>query len=134
MNLFFWVTRYQCDWLNPTVHNTWATEPLLQTNLSSTCTSRWRPFLLAQLEKFKDFLMHDFFQFGHLKSNSSSRDSSPAASSTSFDRSRKISVVSRVFSNLMGRGSVPPELPSRNHSTGALERISFRKVFKKRSV
>ena len=100
------------------------------------------------------------------RGRSKSRDPSPyrgqgqspgSPEATSVDpRSRKMATsvfnMGRVFSNLMGRGSLPPDLPSSGSSQGqgqghsssgsagfkerglSTDRLSLKKVFKKRSV
>ena len=61
-------------------------------------------------------------------------------SSTDLARARKISVFNvagRMLNNLMGRNSMPPELPSKsvpNSPTMAEGSFSFKNVFKKRSL
>ena len=54
------------------------------------------------------------------------------------DKSRKQTVwsMSRVISNILGggRGSLPPDLPSEGGGGGRAEKMSFKAVFKKRSV
>lgn len=61
------------------------------------------------------------------------------AAAAAAAQSRKISVfnMGRVFSNLMlGRNSMPPELPSSQQRTESRfpDTFSLKKVFKKRSV
>ncbi|TRY76682.1 hypothetical protein TCAL_10359 [Tigriopus californicus] len=68
----------------------------------------------------------------------------PSTTEVERDRSRKHTVFSmgRVFSHLMGRGSLPPDLPSSSSGSTvtvkergmSTDRLSLKKVFKKRSV
>lgn len=73
-----------------------------------------------------------------------STSSSTSTAEVDRDRSRKHTVFSmgRVFSHLMGRGSLPPDLPSNSSGSSvtvkergmSTDRLSLKKVFKKRSV
>ena len=76
---------------------------------------------------------------GEENNSSSNNNNNKDLKDPAGDRSRKISVfnVGRVFSNLMmGRNSMPPELPSsqRRAESRSTDRLSLKKVFKKRSV
>lgn len=77
-----------------------------------------------------------------MMSNSAMAASSSSASTSSRLRKPNVfCVAGRMLNNLMGRNSVPPELPSSSSSSQPNSPISttegvfsFRKVFKKRSV
>lgn len=73
--------------------------------------------------------------------NNSLESNNNSNNGTSRQRKRSVFIIHRMFGSLMGRNSMPPELPSTRKGgasqfTSSMPNVagSFRSVFKKRSV
>lgn len=81
-------------------------------------------------------------QESHNNNNNNSQESNNNSNGgTSRQRKRSVFIIHRMFGSLMGRNSMPPELPSSRKGgasqfTSSMPNVagSFRSVFKKRSV